>query len=118
VSNSAYGSERNIQYASHGETAENHGTSKEVANDNDSDEGTVGPGKTSIKDCTGTTGKTLGTPYIHEIQPYVLARNALSMAQSHPHWYLTTPESLPPIDLEPQKNRTRGRAKGAKNKPT
>jgi hypothetical protein len=45
------------------------------------------------------------------------------MAQFHPHWYLTTPESLPPIDprllvLEPQKNRTRGRPKGAKNKPT
>jgi hypothetical protein len=45
------------------------------------------------------------------------------MAQFHPHWYLTTPESLSPIDprllvLEPQKNRTRGRAKGAKNKPT
>jgi hypothetical protein len=47
------------------------------------------------------------------------------MTQFHPFWYLTgtTPESLPPIDprllvLEPQKNRTRGRPKGAKNKPT
>jgi hypothetical protein len=54
VSNSAYGSERDIQYASHGETAENHGAANEVANDNDSDEGTatlsVGPGKTPIKE--------------------------------------------------------------------
>jgi hypothetical protein len=45
------------------------------------------------------------------------------MAQFHPHWYLTTPESLPPIDprllvLEPHKNCTRGRPEGAKNKPT
>jgi hypothetical protein len=43
---------------------------------------------------------------------------------SIPSWYLTTPEPLPPIGpqllivLEPQKNRTRGRPKGAKNKPT
>jgi hypothetical protein len=83
----------------------------------------IGPGKTPIKDCTGTTKKTLGIPCIHEIQPYVSAKNALGMAQFHPFWYLTTPESLPPIDprllvLEPQKNRTRGRPKGAKNKPT
>jgi hypothetical protein len=39
VSNSAYGSERDIHYASHGETAENHGEANEVANDNDSDDG-------------------------------------------------------------------------------
>jgi hypothetical protein len=83
----------------------------------------VGPGKTPIKDCTGTTRKTLGIPCIHGIQPYVLAKNTLGMVQFHPHWYLTTPDSLPPIDarllvLEPQKNRTRGRPRGAKNKPT
>jgi hypothetical protein len=41
VSNSAYGSERNIQSASHGERAENHGSVNEVANDSDSDEGTA-----------------------------------------------------------------------------
>jgi hypothetical protein len=41
VSNSAYGSERNIQYAGHGEKAENHGAANEVANDSDSDEGTA-----------------------------------------------------------------------------
>ena len=83
----------------------------------------VGPGKTPIKDCTGTTRKTLGVPCIHEIQPYVHAKNTFGMAQFHSHWYLATPESLPPIDprplvLEPQKNRTRGRPKGAKNKLT
>lgn len=83
----------------------------------------VGPGKAVIKDCTGTTRKTLGIPCIHEIQTYVNAKNTLGMAQFHPHWYITTLESLPPIDprllvLEPQRNRTRGRPKGAKNKPT
>jgi hypothetical protein len=41
VSNSAYGSERNIQYAGHDEKAEYHGAANEVANDSDSDEGTA-----------------------------------------------------------------------------
>jgi hypothetical protein len=55
----------------------------------------VGPGKTPIKDCTGTTRKTLGIPCIHKIQPYFLAKNALGVAQFHPHWYVASPESLP-----------------------
>jgi hypothetical protein len=40
VTNSTYGNERNIQYARHSETAENN-DANEVANDNDSDEGTA-----------------------------------------------------------------------------
>jgi hypothetical protein len=35
----------------------------------------TGPGKTPTKDCTGTATKTLGIPSIHNIQPYVLAKN-------------------------------------------
>jgi hypothetical protein len=41
VSNSAYGSERDMQYTSHEETAENRDSVNGAANNNDSDEGTA-----------------------------------------------------------------------------
>ena len=40
----------------------------------------VGPGKTPVKDCTGTMRNRFGISCIHEIQPYVHAKNALDMA--------------------------------------
>jgi hypothetical protein len=45
------------------------------------------------------------------------------MAEFHPHWYLTAPETLPPIDprllvLEPRIDRPRGRPMGAINRLT
>jgi hypothetical protein len=45
------------------------------------------------------------------------------MAEFHPHWYLTAPETLPPIDpgllaLEPRIDRPHGRPMGAVNRPT
>jgi hypothetical protein len=40
VSNSDYGAERDMQYANHEETAENHDSANEAANNKDSDDGT------------------------------------------------------------------------------
>jgi hypothetical protein len=40
VSNSDYGTERDMQYTNHEETAENHDSANEAANNNDSDDGT------------------------------------------------------------------------------
>jgi hypothetical protein len=83
----------------------------------------VGPGNNTNQGLYWNNEKDTWYPFYYEIQSYVFAKNDLGTAQFHPHRYLASLESLPPIDpllllLEPQESRTRGRPKGAKNKPT